>query len=444
MAATVDNLSSHYSYRVIRGFVDANGVQVLFDTVGVIRHIDISDDWTQIIVDWEQDGKTQKLVFPMNAADGPRNNHMRTYFEKGELSRPPREPKSIPEPAAESAPDTPQADPSLDRFGGTHPQEEVMLGPLKVACGCDPVFHRPVWPAVHTSVNACLRCGAVTVTRQVGDDGRFTGDAWTAYWTVPTPQAIADWLGHFPRVAVDHAGARWRWPMSAELARYPILVYPADTRVSDRAELDALEARLWQEQANQPRAVRLGSACGSIPAVPPGVPQALSAFILARHVLYMRSGSDLDMLKAHANLRSASTELAAHLLLLRPDAYGIMMEWLASSDENRFSACIAMLRDSRSIFTGPDDPRLAPEILRIMNGLTLEPASEVPGRIASWYRFEAFLVSIADLGANSAAMLDGLSALMNKVRAKDGVVFDAMRIVINELNGVNNRPPQYR
>jgi hypothetical protein len=33
---------------------------------------------------------------------------------------------------------------------------------------------------------------------------------------------------------------------------------------------------------------------------------------------------------------------------------------------------------------------------------------------------------------------------MNKVRAKDGVVFDAMRIVINELNGVNNRPPQYR
>jgi hypothetical protein len=150
------------------------------------------------------------------------------------------------------------------------------------------------------------------------------------------------------------------------------------------------------------------------------------------------------MLKAHANLRSASTELAAHLLLLRPDAYGIMMEWLASSDENRFSACIAMLRDSRSIFTGPDDPRLAPEILRIMNGLTLEPASEVPGRIASWYRFEAFLVSIADLGANSAAMLDGLSALMNKVRAKDGVVFDAMRIVINELNGVNNRPPQYR
>jgi hypothetical protein len=218
-------------------------VQVPFDTVGVIRHIDISDDWTQIIVDWEQDGKTQKLVFPMNAADGPRNNHMRTYFEKGELSRPPREPKSIPEPAAEPAPETPQADPSLDRFGGTHPQEEVMLGPLKVACGCDPVFHRPVWPAVHTSVNACLRCGAVTVTRQVGDDGRFTGDAWTAYWTVPTPQAIADWLGHFPRVAVDHAGARWRWPMSAEHARYPILVYPADTRVSDRAELDALEAR---------------------------------------------------------------------------------------------------------------------------------------------------------------------------------------------------------
>ena len=37
MAATVDNLASHYSYRVIRGFADANGVQVPFDAVGVIR-----------------------------------------------------------------------------------------------------------------------------------------------------------------------------------------------------------------------------------------------------------------------------------------------------------------------------------------------------------------------------------------------------------------------
>lgn len=71
MAATVDNLESHHSYRVIRGFSDANGVHVPFDSVGVIRHIDISDDWTQIIIDWEQNGQTQKLVFLMAATDGP-------------------------------------------------------------------------------------------------------------------------------------------------------------------------------------------------------------------------------------------------------------------------------------------------------------------------------------------------------------------------------------
>ena len=445
MAATVDNLESHHSYRVIRGFSDANGVHVPFDSVGVIRHIDISDDWTQIIIDWEQNGQTQKLVFLMAATDGPRNNHMRTYFEKGELSLPPRAPKRQAEaPAAPASPPRPAADPSLARFAGEHPQQEVMLNHLKVACGCDPVFHRAVWPAFHSGVNACLHCGTVTVTRQVGDDGRFTGDAWTAYWTVPTPQRIVDWLGHFPRIAVSYGGEPWRWPMAAGLVRYPILVYPADTRVANEAELNALEARLGEEQASQPRAWRLGSACGDIPAVPQDMPEALNPFVLVRHALYMRSGSDLEMLKSHANLYSASSELAAHLLLSRPDAYGVMMEWLASSDENTFSAGIAMLRDARSVFSGPDDPRLAPQILRIMDGLSLEPAKDVPDRVQSCLRFEAFLAAIADLGANSPAMLDGLSALARKIGRKDSAVVNAIRVVINELNGVDNRPEQYR
>ena len=113
MGATIDNLESHHSYRVIRGFADANGVHVPFDAVGVIRHIDISDDWTQIIIDWEQDGKTLQLVFAMNATDGPRNNHMRTYFEKGELSLPPRpakpKPQTPPAPEPAAAPPVEQA-----------------------------------------------------------------------------------------------------------------------------------------------------------------------------------------------------------------------------------------------------------------------------------------------------------------------------------------------
>lgn len=445
MGATVDNLESHHSYRIIRSFDDLNGVHVAFDTVGVIRHIDISDDWTQIIIDWEEDGRTLKLVLPMNAADGPRNNHMRTYFEKGELSLPPRPAKPKAEtPATPPPPAGPVADPSLDRFGGRQPQEDISLGELTVACGCDPAFHRAIWPAGHSGVHACMRCGAVTVTRQVGDDGRHSGNAWTAYRTVPTPDAVVGWLSHFPRVEMDHAGAPWRWAMSAMLVRYPTLLYPAGARVKDTAELAALEQRRRTEQAALPRAHRLGRELMKIPAPPAGVPDTFSAFVFAHKTALLREDTDLEILRRHANLYNPACELAADLLLRRPDAYGLMMGWLVSPDDDTFGAGIAVLRDARRIFSGPDDLRLAPEILRIMNGLSLAPAKEIPGRVESCLRFEAFLAAIADLGAKSPAMLDGLSALARRIGGKDAYVVDAIRIVINELNGVDNRPEQYR
>jgi len=449
MGATIDHLESHHRYGVIRGFTDAKGVRVPFEASGVIRMIDISDHMTEIYIDWEREGTppggaTERLTFLMKATDGPRNNHMREYFEKGELVMPPREHKPKAAPPADPTPPEPQADPSLARFNGQHPQEDICLKERKVACSCDPAFHRTVWPPAQLGVNACLRCGTVTVTRQVGDDGRFTGDAWTAYWAVPTPQPIVDWLAHFPRVAINHAGASWRWPMAAVLVRYPILVYPSHTRVSDKAELDARDSRLAAEQASQSRAFSIGSNCKDIPAVPPDVPELLNAFIVARHALYIRPGGDLEILKSHAHLHSPSCELAADLLLRRPDAHGVMMEWLASPDENTFSAGIAMLRDARRVFSGPDDPRLAPQVLRIMNDLRLGPAKDVPGRVESCLRLEAFLVAIADLGANSPAMLEGLSALAAKIGGKDRYTVDAIRMVINELNGIDNRPPEYR
>lgn len=429
MAATVDNLESHHSYRVIRGFADANGVHVPFDTVGVIRHIDISDDWTQIIIDWEQDGKTVKLVFLMAATDGPRNKHMRTYFEKGELSLPPRPPK--PKPVSDEASQPSESAPE-------HAVERI------VACGCDPAFHRAIWPPTHPGAHACLRCGMVTVAEQIGDDGRHTGNAWTAYRTVPIAQPVLDWLGRFPRATIDHAGARWRWAMAATLVRYPLLVYPADTRIEEAGALAALEERLGAEQATMPRAHCLGRELMEIPAPPADVPAAFANFVFARETAALREDADPDILRRHANLYNPACELAADLLLRRRDAYGLMMGWLVSRDDDTFGAGIAMLRDARRLFTGPDDPRLAPEILRIMDGLSLAPAKDVPGRVESCLRFEAFLVAIADLGANSPAMLDGLSGLARKIGGKDTYVVNAIRVVINELNGVDNRPPEYR
>jgi hypothetical protein len=445
MSATIDHLTANHRFTVLQGFTDARGIAVPAGATGVIRMIDLDLRAKEFTIDWEREEKAERLTFSLTAKDGPRNGHMRDWFELGELVLPPRPAKSGKAPPLEpTTREMRRPDEPLARFGGKQPQEEICLHELTVACDCGADFHRSLYPAGRLSVHACLRCGAVTVTRQVGDDGRFTGDAWTAYWTVPAPQKIVDWLGRFPRAAMDYAGAPWRWPMAASLVRYPTLLYPADVRVTDRGQLDALEETLREAQAPLTGADRLYSACGDIPAPPENLPEDFAGFASIQRALALRPSSDLEMLKAHANLLSPSCELAAALLVRRDDAYETMMGWLRSPDEGEFGAGIAMLRDSRPVFSGPDDPRLAPELLKIMNGLPFGKLKDVPGRVESCLKLEAFLAAIADLKANSPAMLDGLGALAKKIGGRDKYVVEAIRIVINELNGVDNRPPEYR
>lgn len=449
MGTTIDHLESHFRYTVIRGFTDAKGVRVPFEATGVIRKIDLNrPQMTEIYIDWERDGpgdtKTpERLTFLLAAKDGPGNGRMKQYFEKGELVMPPREPKpSKPDAEPEAAPAKPV--PSFASFDGRQPPGETLLEDQTVACDCGPVFHRAIFPDAHLRVSACLRCGAVTITRQVGDDGRFTGKAWTAYWAVPTPQKLVDWLGRFPRVDINYSGAIWRWPMSASLVRYPTLFYPADTRVSDEAELKALEEMLAKVQAPLTRANRLTSALGDIPKPPDDLPEMFATFGSVRRALDLRPTSDLDTLKAHAHLLSRSCEIAADLLIRRNGAYDTMMEWLGSADDDTFSAGIAMLRDSRPLFSGPEDKKLTRPLLEILDALPLGRLRDVPDRVESCQRFESLLVAIADIGANSAEMLEGLSDLMKKLAKKDPYTTNAIRLVINELNGIDNRPPEYR
>lgn len=438
MGATVDNLESHFRYRVIRGFTDAKGVRVPFEATGVIRMIAISDDYTEIRIDWERDGQPERLTFLLSATEGPRNGRMRDYFEKGEFVAPPRAPRKhvvveYPPPPPQR-PERPDID--LAPFAGRQPEQEISLKEVTVACACDPAFHRTVWPPAHLKVNACLQCGSVTVTKQVGDDGRHTGNAWVAYWTVPTPQHVVDWLGRFPRIFLDYSGAPSRWPMSAALVRYPALVYPAAARVVDRPGLDALEAQLSAEQADQSRAWRIAPHLMDIPAPPGDLPPAFDSFRSAQAAQRLRPESDPGILRAHAHLLSPTCELAADLLLRRPDAYGLMMDWLGSADDDIFGAGIAMLRDARRIFSGPDDPRLGPEVLRLMDKLPLGQRADVPMRVEGCLRFEAFLVAIADLGVSTPAMLEGLKGLARKVGGKDPYTVEAIRAVIRELGGV--------
>jgi len=430
VGTTIDHLESHHRYTVIRGFTDATGLRVPFETTGVIRRMEIDRGFTQIFIDWERDGPDEaitpeRLTFDFRATDGPRNNHMRAYFEKGEVVMPPREPKQPKPVAAEIVKDEAPAHDNA----------------LTVNCGCGAAFHRALWPiARNINLNACLRCGTVAVTRQIGDDGRHTGDAWTAYMPVETPPSVTDWLDRFPRVAIHYGGGPWRWPMAAELVRYPMLFYPADARVRDEAELAKLEATLDAAQTPLTRADRQFSACGDIPKPPADLPDDFYPYRTVQSALSLRTTSDVSTLRSHAHLRSASSELAASLLLRRPDAYDLMMDWLSSKDDDIFSAGVAMLRDGRPLFSGPDDPKLAPELLAILNDLPTGKLRDVPDRIESCARFEAILTAIADLEADSMKMQDGLRALRVKLARQDATLVKAMGKVLNELNGKSNRP----
>lgn len=444
MGTTIDHLSADHRYRVMQAFTDLNGVAIAEGATGVIKAMGFDVGKMQISIDWQGEAdEVQHLVFALRATDGPRNGRMKDYFELIEEDLSARSPLPPPKPV-EPEPPPSQPETAFDAYRGQQPQGEICLDDLTVACDCGKAFHRSLLPAGRLHVNACLRCGAVTVTRSIGDDGRFTGNAWTAYWVVPTPQHIVDWLGRFPRVQIDYAGAPWRWPMSASLVRYPTLFYPADTRVRDAVELAQLEASLRAEQAPLSRAERLSAACGRIPPPPSGLSDDFSGFASVQRALTMDPDSDLSVLEDLAHLLSPACELAAARLIARPDAYAIMMDWIRSPDKDTFGAGIAMLRDARPLFDGPDDPRLAPEILALLDSLPLGKLQDVPDRVESWWRFECILVAIADLRIDTPAMLAGLAALMRKLAKKDASVVDAIRKVINELKGVDNRPEQYR
>jgi hypothetical protein len=90
MSMTIDNLRVDHRVTVLRDFTDANGVTLRAGDTGVIRKL----SWDQLrmaihIVIERAAGKVD-LVFPLKAATGPRNGHMREYFKTSEDVTPPR------------------------------------------------------------------------------------------------------------------------------------------------------------------------------------------------------------------------------------------------------------------------------------------------------------------------------------------------------------------
>ena len=87
---TIDNLRVDHRVTVLREFTDANGITLPAGESGVIRGLSWDQLRMEIHVELERAAGTVALVFPLKAQTGPRNCHMREYFEVGEDVTTPR------------------------------------------------------------------------------------------------------------------------------------------------------------------------------------------------------------------------------------------------------------------------------------------------------------------------------------------------------------------
>jgi hypothetical protein len=242
MSCTIDHLRPDHRAEIIQEFTDARGVTHRAGEHGILRRIDLDWPSQEIQIEWECEGGRKMLVFGVAAKEGPRNGAMREFFAVGEYSPVSRTKPITPSPALNCAP-TLSVDVGAKFFGeasAKQPSTEICLGEKSVACKCDSHLHRAVLVEPRNiHVTACLRCGTVTCTRMFGDDGRYHGNSWYAYWTVQVRQSIVDWLALWPRVKVTYGESRW--PMSSLLVRRDYLYYPADIRCQDSEQLTQLK-----------------------------------------------------------------------------------------------------------------------------------------------------------------------------------------------------------
>lgn len=415
MAMTIDHLRPDHGVCVLRDFTDARGHSHSAGATGIVRRMGL--DWAQreLWIDWEHNGAPERLHFALDSTTGPGNGRMREYFEVGAYDPG----TTLPAPREAKVEAEPPRRVRGASYSGQHPPAETNLGEVAVACDCDPALHRAVL-IEFSGVKACMRCGTVTVTRTIGDDGRHTGNSWLAYLAVGVSPSVLHWLSQWSRVTVRRHGLN-RWPTTAALDQRDVIYLPADTRCETLAELNALESKL------------LGRTYEiSFPTAQPPVdlPKQLEAFRYFQAALRLTPESDLPRLLSFAQLGSPGSAIAVERLLRRPDAFEVMVTALRSSEAVMQSAGIAMARAAR-----PVDPRLADVLIEILNGLSFEPLPDVPGRIVSCRRFEEILVVIADLKLASGDVLAALKALQRRLIRHDSSLVSYITLVLRELLG---------
>jgi|GEM_PF-2806150 len=90
MSMTIDNLRVDHRITVLRDFTDANGITMRGGEGGILRDLGWDQIRMEIRIVIERDSGKVDLIFPLRATTGPRNGHMREYFEIGEDVTPPR------------------------------------------------------------------------------------------------------------------------------------------------------------------------------------------------------------------------------------------------------------------------------------------------------------------------------------------------------------------
>lgn len=90
MATTIDHLRVDHRITVCRDFTDANGITLRKGEIGILRTIDLDPRCVEIHLGIERATDRVHLVFLLSAKTGPRNGHMRDFFELGEDVTQPR------------------------------------------------------------------------------------------------------------------------------------------------------------------------------------------------------------------------------------------------------------------------------------------------------------------------------------------------------------------
>lgn len=81
MAMTIDNLRVDHRVTILSDFTDADGVTLRVGEVGVLRKLAFDHVRQDILMEIEREKGKISLRFPLRMSTGPRNGHMKEYFE---------------------------------------------------------------------------------------------------------------------------------------------------------------------------------------------------------------------------------------------------------------------------------------------------------------------------------------------------------------------------